>query len=126
MHPIAAPASPLEARAAMTDLQPLDVSPGLSTTANALRRIILEAVPGAEERIYKGRTSAGYHDRQVGAFCGLFVTARAVRLEFPHGVRLAKPERILKAGRYVEFGPRARVPRAAVARVLHGAIVAAL
>jgi hypothetical protein len=110
----------------MTRLPPLDVDPALAATADALRRIILESVPGAEERIYKGRTSAGYHDRQVGAFCGLFAGTRMVRLEFPHGVRLARPERILKSGRYVEFGPRARIPRAAVARVLHGAIVAAL
>jgi hypothetical protein len=110
----------------MAELAPLDCAPDLAKVADALRRIILDVVPGVEERIYKGRASAGYHDRQFGAFCGLFVGRRTVRLEFPRGVRLAKPERILKEGRYVEFGPSDRIPRTAVARVLHGALVAGL
>ena len=110
----------------MTKLEPLDLPRKLATVADALRRIILEVVPGVEERIYKGRTSAGYHDRQFGAFCGLFTTRDTVRLEFPRGVRLAKPERIVKQGRYVEFAAGARVPKATVKRVLHGALMAGL
>ncbi len=110
----------------MTELAPLDLPKELASVADALRRLILETVPGAEERIYKGRTSAGYHDRQFGAFCGLFTTRDTVRLEFPRGVRLSKPEPIVKKGRYIEFGAGARVPKATVKRVLHGALMAGL
>lgn len=81
--------------------------------ADALRLIILETVPGVEERIYAGRTSAGYHDAHAGAVCGLFTGVDVARLEFPRGVRTPKLERILKEGRYVQFRAGQRVPRAA-------------
>jgi len=94
--------------------------------ADALRRIIRETVPGVEERIYAGARAAGYHDAQAGAFCGLFTSAQVVRLEFPRGVRTTRPERILHDGRYVQFRAGERVPRAAVKRILDGALRATL
>jgi hypothetical protein len=108
----------------VTELPPLDLPPKLARTVNALRRVILETVPGVEERIYKGRTSAGYHDRQFGAFCGLFTTRDKVLLEFMTELPLAKGERLLNKGRFVSFAAGARVPKAPVKRILHAALMA--
>jgi len=104
--------------------RPLRCKPQLSRVVEGLRVLIREVVPGVEERVYKGETSAGYHDQQAGAFCGLFIVADRVRLEFPHGARLTPPEPVLVDGRYVELGAGDKIPSKAIARIIHATLVA--
>jgi len=105
---------------------PLRCAPDISPVVEQLRTLIREVVPGVEERVYKGETSAGYHDPQAGCFCGFFSAPGVVWIEFPHGVVLSPPEAILRKGRYVQFHPGDRIPRKALARILHGALVASM
>jgi hypothetical protein len=103
---------------------PFRCDPDLVPIVEELRQILRGLTPDVSERVYAGETSAGYHDPHAGAFCGLFTGRDVVRLEFPHGVT-ADPDRLLTKGRYVEFRANDRVPRAALIRLLHQALLAA-
>ncbi len=51
----------------MTELR-TDFPPEVMTLADRVRGFIRETVPDVEERIYKGRFAAGYHDKRSGCF----------------------------------------------------------
>ena len=78
------------------------LSPDLRPIVLALRRLIRETVPEAEETILWGGLS--YHaawvgGRVKGAICQIGTASGKVWLEFIHGVRLADPGRLLRGDR---------------------------
>ncbi|MFO0969895.1 MAG: DUF1801 domain-containing protein [Gemmataceae bacterium] len=85
-----------------------DLEPARRDIVLALREVIAEALPTAEETVLWGGLS--YHrpwigGRVKGAVCQIGAKKGIVRLDFIHGVRLADPGRLLggtgKSKRYV-------------------------
>lgn len=103
---------------------PFRCDPDLVPVVEELRQILRGLTPDISERVYAGEASAGYHDPHAGAFCGLFTGRDVIRLEFPHGVA-SDPDQLLTKGRYVEFRAKDRVPREALVRLLHQALLTA-
>jgi hypothetical protein len=95
--------------------------------AGALRALVRETVPAVTERAYPGWRGIGYRDAQSGYFCGVFPRREAVRLLFEQGAALADPEGLLTDGRkqvrWVELRPGRPVPRDAIARLIHAALL---
>jgi hypothetical protein len=74
----------------------------VTTTAQRLRAVLLDAHPQLEERVRRGWHSINYRDPVAGFVCAVFPTADRVQLVFEHGARLPDPDRRLSgSGRQV-------------------------
>ena len=107
-----------------------DFPPEILELVDRLRGFIRETVPDVEERIYKDRYAAGYHEKRSGCFCGLWIEEKGVYLTFPKRAFLPDPEDLLKSSgkqmSYVVLRPGAEFPEDAlfpliVAALLFGA-----
>ena len=107
-----------------------DFPPDVRALSDRVRQFIQETVPDVEERVYKGGCAAGYHEKQSGCFCGLWVEEDGVYLVFPKGEFLPDPEGLLRHGgkqtNHVALHPGAAFPEDAlfhliVAALLYGA-----
>ena len=107
-----------------------DFPPEILALVERVRGFIRETVPDVEERIYKGRFAAGYHEKRSGCFCGLWIEEKCVYLTFPKGEFLPDPEDLLRSSgkqmNYVTLRPGAAFPEDAlfhliVAALLYGA-----
>lgn len=78
--------------------------------------------PEASERVYPGWHGLGFHNPDVGFFCGVFPLADSVRLLFEHGALLDDHDGLLTGGgsqtRYVELTPDSTIDRLALERLL--------
>ena len=74
----------------------------VTTTAQRLRAVLLDAHPQLQERVRRGWHSINYRDPVAGFVCALFPGAERVQLVFEHGARLPDPEgRLTGTGRQV-------------------------
>ena len=74
----------------------------VTTTAQRLRAVLLDAHPQLEERVRRGWHSINYRDPAAGFVCALFPRAERVQLVFEQGARLPDPEgRLAGTGRQV-------------------------
>ncbi len=104
-----------------------DFPPEILELVDRLRGFIRETVPDVEERIYKGRCAAGYHEKRSGCFCGLWIEEKGVYLTFPKGAFLPDPEDLLKSrGKqmsYVVLRPGAEFPEDALFHLIVAALL---
>jgi hypothetical protein len=63
--------------------------------AQWLREVVLDAMPDAAERVYRGWHGFGYHHPQAGYVCAVFPRADDALLAFERGVLLADPHGLL-------------------------------
>ncbi len=105
-----------------------DVSPAVRPVVMALREVVCQAAPGAEETVLWGGLS--YHTpwlggRVKGSICQIVVREGAVRLDFIHGIRLADPDGLLEGDRlskrYVPIRSAADARRPEIARLIREA-----
>ena len=90
-----------------------DHTPAVRALAQRLRRLVRSVCPEASERasvrVYPGWHGLGFHNPDVGFFCGIFPLADSVRLLFEHGALLDDHDGLLTGGgsqtRYVELTP---------------------
>ncbi len=97
-------------------------------TADALRKLVLKAIPTATEHPYLGWKGIGYRDPQAGYFAGIFPQRDHVRLLFEHGAVLDDPDGVLQGEgvrqvRWIVVCPGSRLPRAGIRRMLQRALV---
>ena len=71
-------------------------SPEVRALADAVRGLVREVVPEAEERGNPGWHSINYRHPEVGYFFGVFPFAEEARLVFEWGTRLDDPAKILE------------------------------
>ena len=72
--------------------------------AEWLREVVLEALPDAEERVYRGWHGFGYHHPEAGYVCAVFPRTGEVLLAFERGVLLHDPHGLLHGdGRTVRW-----------------------
>ncbi len=104
-----------------------DFPPETLALVERVRGFIRETVPDVEERIYKGRCAAGYHDKRSGCFCGLWIEEKRVYLTFPKGEFLPDPEGLLRSSgkqmNYVTLRPGAAFPEDALFHLLVAALL---
>lgn len=84
--------------------------PHIADLALALREIILDEAPDADESIYQVYTVAiwfGFSGKMKDMFCYIATTADHINLGFPRGARMADPSRVMegvgKIMRHVKF-----------------------
>lgn len=63
---------------------------------NKLRKIILETIPEAKEKVWRVWNAIGYRHPEAGTFCGIFVMKDGIRIYFMHGKLLKDPSKILQ------------------------------
>jgi hypothetical protein len=100
---------------------------GIRRTADALRAIVLTAVPNAVEAVRPGWRLIGYDvpiGRRKAYFAYVAPEAGHVHLGFEHGVLLTDPDGILEGAhlglrkvRYVTYGPDEPITTAALERL---------
>lgn len=83
--------------------------PKVAETARAVRRLLLEALPGVGEEVdpAAGVIGYGYEPGYKGLICTLILSKKGVKLGFYKGAQLPDPQRLLtgagKVHRYVEI-----------------------
>jgi hypothetical protein len=97
--------------------------------ALALREIILEEVPHANESIYQVYTVAiwfGFSGKMKDMFCYIATNARHINLGFPRGSTLPDPNHVLegdgKTMRHIKFASRSDLERPWVRRYIRASI----
>ena len=100
--------------------------PPIADLARALRWVVLEAMPDAEERVYSGWRGLGYHHPAAGYVCGLFPQAGRVSLGFENGVHLPDPDGLFTRGglqvRYIDLEPGDEIPTAGIVEMIDHAV----
>lgn len=100
--------------------------PAVADLAKALRVIVRDAMPDAEERVYTGWHGLGYRHPGAGYVCGIFPVADAVKLGFEQGHLLPDPESILEQSgtqvRYVVLRPGDEIPKSAITAMIDDAV----
>ncbi len=103
--------------------------PHIAGLALALREIILEEVPNADESIYKVYTVAiwfGFTGKMKDMFCYIATNARHINLGFPRGAALPDPNLVLegdgKAMRHIKFANIAELERNYVRRYIQASV----
>jgi hypothetical protein len=71
-------------------------SPEVRQVVEALRKLVRETAPTAQESAHAVWHSIHYHDPQNGYFCGIFPMDDSVNLVFEFGILLPDPEHILQ------------------------------
>ena len=91
-----------------------DFSPGHATIAEVLRRVVLDAVPEAIERVRPGWRLIGYDlpvKRHGAFFAWIWPEPEHIHLGFPRGILMDDPEGrmrgdgITKAARWLTYQP---------------------
>ena len=84
--------------------------PHIADLALALREIVLDEAPDADESVYQVYTVAiwfGFSGRMKDMFCYIATTADHVNLGFPRGARMPDPSRVMEGAgkimRHVKF-----------------------
>jgi hypothetical protein len=81
-----------------------DHRPEVVAAAEWLRTVVLDALPDAGERVYRGWHGFGYHHPEAGYVCAVFPRADAALLAFERGVLLDDPHGLLRGdGRTVRW-----------------------
>jgi len=101
----------------------------ISELALALREIVLEEAPDANESIYQVYTVAiwfGFSGKMKDMFCYISTSAGHVNLGFPRGASLPDPDRVLegdgKTMRHIKFRSHRDVERPFVPRYIQAAM----
>ena len=98
----------------------------VTTTAQRLRAVLLDAHPQLEERVRRGWHSINYRDPVAGFVCAVFPTADRVQLVFEHGARLPDPHGLLTGDgrqvRVIDFRSKDDVDPAVVTEYLDLAV----
>jgi hypothetical protein len=101
----------------------------VQVVSQTLRRIVKNAIPSAEERVYPGWHGIGYRHPQAGYFCCIFPLADKVRFALEHGASLPDPDGLFimpptsgKQLRYIELKPGKPIPEDEIVAVLYAAI----
>lgn len=91
----------------------------------ALRALVRQTLPEAEERVYPGWKAIGYRHPTAGYVGGLFPMADHVKVAFERGARLSDPFKLLempktsgKTVRYVSVYAVDTLPEAALVALL--------
>jgi hypothetical protein len=83
-----------------------DHTPEVVAAAEWLRALVLDALPDAGERVYRGWHGFGYHHPEAGYVCAVFPRADEAMLAFERGVLLDDPHGLLRGdGRTVRWVP---------------------
>jgi hypothetical protein len=94
----------------------------IQVLSRALRTVILEAMPGAQERVNPGWRSIAYHHSEHGYVCGVFPFQDDVKLIFEYGAFLTDPSRVLRGNgqqvRFIEIQPGDELPRDTIAALV--------
>jgi hypothetical protein len=103
--------------------------PGIADLALALREIVLEEAPDADESIYRVYTVAiwfGYSGKMKDMFCYIATNARHVNLGFPRGAELPDPNGVLEGGgknmRHIKFASESDLARPFLRRYIRAAM----
>ena len=81
-----------------------DHRPEVVAAAEWLRAVVLEALPDAGERVYRGWHGFGYHHPEAGYVCAVFPRVGDALLAFERGVLLDDPHGLLRGdGRTVRW-----------------------
>jgi hypothetical protein len=100
--------------------------PHVQEIAEALRRLVAQTVPEAEERAYPGWHAVGYRHAEAGYFAGIFPREEHVDLLFEYGVGLPDPDGVLQGDgsqtRYIRIEDADEIPVAAAERLLRAAL----
>jgi hypothetical protein len=67
------------------------------TSVEKLRRLVMDAMPAAEETIADRKLALTYHHPEAGYVCGIFLFDDHVKVIFEHGAALADPAHVLQA-----------------------------
>src|SRR5271154_3811741 len=101
----------------------------ISELALALREIVLEEAPDANESVYQVYTVAiwfGFSGKMKDMFCYIATNARHINLGFPRGSTLPDPNKVLegdgKAMRHIKLRSLQDVERPLVRRYIRAAI----
>ena len=94
--------------------------------AAELRALVLDAMPGAEERVYTGWHGLGYVDPEAGYVCAIFPLVDSVKLLFEHGHLLPDPNGLFTGGtgqtRHIELAPGDSIPVEGIVDLIGDAI----
>jgi hypothetical protein len=61
-----------------------------------LRALVLETLPGLQEKVYPGWHALGFRDPEAGYLCAIFPFDDRVQLVFEHGARLPDTRGLLE------------------------------
>ena len=108
------------ARAGLTPAALLEpFPPYIRALANRLRTIVKKASPSLREAAYPAWKAVGYRHAKAGYVCGVFPTAKSVRLIFEHGAELPEPVKYVSV-EHVEDIKEPELTRLVRAAVSHG------
>jgi len=90
--------------------------PHIRALSNRLRTIVKKAAPSLREAAYPAWKAVGYRHAEAGYVCGVFPTAKGVRLIFEHGAELPEPVKYVSVSSVADIKEHelARLVRAAV------------
>ncbi len=81
-----------------------DFPPEVRDLVRRCREAILEVMPEATERVYRGWRGVGFHHPAAGYVCAVFPADHHARVGFEHGHLLHDPERMLTGtGKQVRY-----------------------
>ena len=107
-----------------------DYGPEVQGLVGLLRRLVREALPEAEERVYPGWRAIGYRHPAAGYVGGIFLYPDMVKLGFEHGAMLPDPEGRLQPGpsagkqvRYLEVWDESDIVPEVIRNLLLAAVV---
>ena len=98
----------------------------IMSLVEAVRKLVRDSVPVAEEAAYLGWHGIGYTHPAAGYFCAIFPRRNTVRLAFEFGVLLPDPASLLqgtgKQVRYVDLRPGNAIPVPAIQALIRAAL----
>src|SRR5215211_7953582 len=112
-----------------------DFSPGHAAIAEQLRRVVLDAVPEAIERVRTGSRLIGYDlpvKRHGVFFAWIWPEPEHIHLGFPRGIDMddrlgeMRGERITKLARWLTYSPGDSIDTEQATRLVHEAARTAL
>jgi TfoX/Sxy family transcriptional regulator of competence genes len=93
--------------------------PYIRTLANKLRTIVKKAAPSLSEAAYPAWKAVGFRHAEAGYVCGVFPSAKGVKLVFEHGAEFAEPVKYISVAT-VDDIDETRLTRLVRAAVSHG------
>jgi hypothetical protein len=105
-----------------------DLLPETRATFLEIKSVVTSTIPEATEKVNLGWKSLNFSHPNVGYFCGLFPVDDRVIMVFEFGVLLPDPDGILngqdcaKQVRFARIRAHEAIPRAALKRLLRGAV----
>ena len=125
------PAAKKSSKSQITPEQFLQPYPDLvKRIAKSLQTLLLQTLPGVEEKVYPVWKGIGYHYKNAGYICGIFPQEDKVHLVFEQGMHLDDPDHLFaddakerKQTRYVVCNNANNLPKRKLARLLKIAAV---